>query len=1349
METIKHLNQNNQSKEIPKEIKDVCSQYLLEILKHSSNENILNKLISIIKTFSSDKSEEQKEEQIMKKHKSPPSFKKYDHVGLKNLGCICYMNSILQQVYMVPTFRYAIMGYKSSPLQDQNEDDPLNQLQIMYSYLTLSEKEDYNPKNFCQVFKDFDGNPINIMVQQDSQEFFNNFFDKMENYLRNNKYKYIINDVFIGRTCSSVICDSCKHVSNRFEDFYNLTLEVKNINNLTDSLHKLITPEKIDDFKCSNCNQNVTINKLTSLSDLPNILVFHLKRFYMNYEIERTEKINSRFEFPLNINMKEFCIEDIEISGKKFENEDIYMKDDSYYLYELKGINIHMGSADGGHYFSLINILRDGEGNILLERSEENDELNNDNKNTWLKFNDSHISVFDINDIEKECFGGASKSFSGYNYENFQNAYMLIYERKKKTPIRLRYDENEIKDICNLEKEQKNIININNENKASIKKMYNLAKKDTKIDEQVLYEKIFKDEDKKEYYKYIPFYSIEKCVPKYIYDQIKEKNEQLHKLKNSENENDNNRKDFYEILINNISSAGFNIFNYNDEIKSDLLNFLIEELFPNDKYLYDEEKLSHNKKTKIILEKIILPIINNYSKEQKEENNKNNKLISMIATLLCQKEKMKRIFTNDLSAIFDNENVEIFYEIIKNILNIYISKNNNKFLSIIEYLLNLVQEIDTIDTYPKNTSVNGTNPDEETSLYYVYKLLYECALIEKKIVMKLINQSFISELLGKLTTENKKNKNIIFDIVIFLLKNLDDYNDVLFDIEKKEKSQCYFHEKHYLIRNISPIFIELLFNEKIDLLITLLKMLQYNEPKFSRDFNSQSLFDLFVYSTKENKIAEMNKVLFGILEINDNCTLDRLNYILGYPTLIIKDIEYNTDSKKEKEEEKNLINDLYDEDNKENIIKEKKDEIKIDYQWPLFGERLIKEKGDAKYKLNRHIFKYISYYHENVDFCLLSRLMPELDENGEIINEVNKSITDKQRKDLIYDFLKLMLLGKGNYTIFKYIYLSPARCILYNNLYEEMLDILEQENNSVKDNIYNLTEIKQNAEICIKKINYEVDMTLKYLKDSEIINDEIEYKLPEKMEKYFVQNDDVEKYIGNNPNLIPGEIVKEKVLILTQEGRIYLMRLEYITEFKTPEEIRNKLLLEQNENGEGNKNNKDENKNKENKTKKEDKNIENPEEDDNESIDSDSGSSPSLKLDISKVNHELDKKDLLLEIIRKYRTERNNLIITNSSFLEKKEKEKEKIKAKSTLIRFIMLNLTTQQSPMVMRISQNNIPDDVKQNYYYPLSFWDFLKGEDASNFMNIYRIRNDLPFLKKKQIGINVDIKKQREYEA
>ncbi len=78
-----------------------------------------------------------------------------------------------------------------------------------------------------------------------------------------------------------------------------------------------------------------------------------------------------------------------------------------------------------------------------------------------------------------------------------------------------------------------------------------------------------------------------------------------------------------------------------------------------------------------------------------------------------------------------------------------------------------------------------------------------------------------------------------------------------------------------------------------------------------------------------------------------------------------------------------------------------------------------------------------------------------------------------------------------------------------------------------------------------------------------------------------------------------------------------------------------------------------------------------------------------------------------------------------------------------------MLNLTSQQSPMQIQITQKDIPDDVRENYYYQLTFWDLLKGEDASNFLNINRLRSDLPFLKKNHIGININIKKAREYDA
>jgi hypothetical protein len=285
--------------------------------------------------------------------------------------------------------------------------------------------------------------------------------------------------------------------------------------------------------------------------------------------------------------------------------------------------------------------------------------------------------VFDVNDIEKECFGGSNKG-QGFNYENFQNAYMLIYERKNKTPIRYRYDKVDFNKLFDEEKEKNNIIKINNENRSKIKKMYNLAKKEEPINENILYQKLFFDEDKKEYYKYIPFYSIEKLVPKNLYDQVMEKNADLLKQKNKENEGDNHKKEFYDILLNNIDITEFNINNYTEEIQCDFINILIPEIFPSDQYLYEEEKKNLNMKAKLILEKIILPIVNkNISTSMKEEEeNKFIKVINTISKSIFDKERLKRIYTNDFTAIFDKSNIEIFSNIIKSLIDIYY--NNKK-----------------------------------------------------------------------------------------------------------------------------------------------------------------------------------------------------------------------------------------------------------------------------------------------------------------------------------------------------------------------------------------------------------------------------------------------------------------------------------------------------------------------------------------------------------------------------------------------------------------------------------------------------------------------------------------------
>lgn len=119
------------------------------------------------------------------------------------------MNSMLQQFFMVPSFRYNLLSVDDGTAEDiqtykghKIDDNMLHQLQRLMAHLELSERHDYQPLEFCFAFKDFDGNPTNTAEQKDAQEFLNMAFDRIENGLRNTRMKYLLQSVFSGQTCS-------------------------------------------------------------------------------------------------------------------------------------------------------------------------------------------------------------------------------------------------------------------------------------------------------------------------------------------------------------------------------------------------------------------------------------------------------------------------------------------------------------------------------------------------------------------------------------------------------------------------------------------------------------------------------------------------------------------------------------------------------------------------------------------------------------------------------------------------------------------------------------------------------------------------------------------------------------------------------------------------------------------------------------------------------------------------------------------------------------------------------------------------------------------------------------------
>jgi len=56
--------------------------------------------------------------------------------------------------------------------------------------------------------------------------------------------------------------------------------------------------------------------------------------------------------------------------------------------YDLIGVTVHTGTADGGHYYSFIR-----------DRTQPN-------RDKWFLFNDADVKPFDPNQLAAECFGG-------------------------------------------------------------------------------------------------------------------------------------------------------------------------------------------------------------------------------------------------------------------------------------------------------------------------------------------------------------------------------------------------------------------------------------------------------------------------------------------------------------------------------------------------------------------------------------------------------------------------------------------------------------------------------------------------------------------------------------------------------------------------------------------------------------------------------------------------------------------------------------------------------------------------------------------------------------------------------
>ena len=307
------------------------------------------------------------------------------YIGLKNLGCTCYMNSLFQVFYNITLFRESILKCK---VKAENKNS-LYELQKVFFNLKYLTSGHYVPESFVQ---NYDDEVLNPHQQMDVDEFFSNLLDKIENRIKNTDNENLVKYFFQGKLNDSLTFqEGCSHHRTKVTNFYSIQLQVMNKKNIYESLDTLTEGELMNGDNCifcPQCNKKFPALKSQSFNKLPRILMFVLKRFEFNYDTMAKIKINDFYEFPLELDMTKY----------------IQNNEDNKYF--LKSVVVHIGHSEGGHYYAYIK---------------------DEKTNSWHQFNDTSVTRFDINDLARETFGGKEE---GTNENKNRSAYLLFYEKK-------------------------------------------------------------------------------------------------------------------------------------------------------------------------------------------------------------------------------------------------------------------------------------------------------------------------------------------------------------------------------------------------------------------------------------------------------------------------------------------------------------------------------------------------------------------------------------------------------------------------------------------------------------------------------------------------------------------------------------------------------------------------------------------------------------------------------------------------------------------------------------------------------------------------------------------------------